>query len=176
MSNTQARVEDVFQEALRLIASKNASYGDSWREQGWRGNVSRVLEKSKRIRALLWRPSVLLNGSSEHPRETMLDMINTLAFAIINMDDGVEWGGDVDGKPVQPPYPSWTQEQSSEDRFGHVIPPEVAHALAAQADTEQTVIQPVVPTPGEEKPSPKRRNVKVTDRGSGPRRVADTQQ
>lgn len=103
MMNSQARVEEVFAEAARLFELKNRSYGDSWREQGWRGNVSRILEKAKRVRNMVWRDRVLLNGSSEHPRETMLDMINTLAFAIINMDDGVEWGHEPQAS--SPPLP-----------------------------------------------------------------------
>lgn len=202
MSNSQARHAAVLQEAADLFAMKNASYQDSWRDQGWRGNVSRVLEKCKRIRALLWRQSVLLNGSKEHPRETLLDIVNTCVFAIINMDDGVEWGEGVDNKPVALPH--WSrgaearqafpysngnqvEEGASGERLGN-LPPEgrvVGHTsygdeVSAHPVGEQTVATPVageVPVPGEEKPTPTPRpRVNVTDRGSGPRRAAKKDQ
>lgn len=196
MSNSQARVEEVFAEAARLFASKNASYQDSWRDQGWRGNVARVMEKAKRIRSLLWRPSVLLNGSKEHPRETLMDVINTCAFAIINMDDGVEWGEGVDSKPVAPPqgWPDWApgpagplppegrvigytlagDEVSAHPEAGWPLTPHEVHQRGQRLNdpvpanaNETTLVD--VPVPGEEKPSPKPRNRTVTDKGSGPR-------
>jgi hypothetical protein len=177
VSNSQARVEEVFAEAARLFASKNASYQDSWRDQGWRGNVARVMEKAKRIRSLLWRPSVLLNGSKEHPRETLMDVINTCAFAIINMDDGVEWGEGVDSKPVAPPqgWPDWAPGPPTvEDETGWPLAPHEVHQRGQRLNdpvpanaNETTLVD--VPVPGEEKPSPKPRNRTVTDKGSGPR-------
>lgn len=215
MSNSQARVEEIYAEAARLFASKNVNYGDSWREQGWRGNVSRILEKAKRIRNMVWRQSVLLNGSSEHPRETLMDMMNTCAFAIINMDDNVEWGHEDHALPVPQPHhavefamrsnsmPVWTPERAEasgelppegrvvgynsagDEISAHPVPanysppPEVQRAIE---NTHETIITPHVgnvPPPGEEpagKPSPRRRSVPVTDRGSGPRKVKDNPQ
>lgn len=163
MSNSQARVEEVFAEAARLFASKNVHYGDSWRDQGWRGNISRILEKAKRLKNMLWRGgNVLLNGSSEHPRETMLDMINTLAFAIINMDDDVEWGSEPQAREIRPPMqvPDWVRETEH---------PPVRYGESAG---EQTMVAPHVgnvPVPGEEPPSPKPRRQKPVGEGSGPR-------
>lgn len=181
MSNSQARVEDIFAEAARLFENKNRNYGDSWRNQGWRGNVSRILEKAARVRTMVWRGgNVLLNSSSEHPRETMLDMINTLAFAIINMDDDVEWGNESQAKEIKPPLndmPEWARggvpgsyEEALERR-----------AAGAQQNSEQTIVASHVgelPPPGEEKPSPnpRKRQAKVTDRGSAPRPIADIPQ
>lgn len=180
MSNSQARVDEIYAEASRLFAIKNASYQDSWRDQGWRGNVSRVLEKAKRIRSLLWRQSVLLNGSKEHPRETLMDIMNTCAFAIINMDDGVEWGEGVDAKGIMPTSSPYVP-MVSPGGFAADQPQYDPRALRGDPN-EQTAITAFVgevPTPGEElpgvqanevpKPTPKRRSVAVTDRGSGPR-------
>jgi hypothetical protein len=160
MNASQARVEEVFAEAARLFASKNLSYGDSWREQGWRGNVSRILEKAKRLRTMVWRGgNVLLNGSSEHPRETMLDMINTLAFAIINMDDSVEWGNEPNAALVQA------------SGLAYMGTATVDLGTAQLAD-RAVVLSGEVPTPGEEgvKPTPRKRQ---PGQGSGPRPVQE---
>jgi len=179
VSNSQARVEEVFAEAARLFASKNLHYGDSWRDQGWRGNVSRVLEKAKRVRNMVWRGgNILLNGTKEHPRETMLDMINTLAFAIINMDDGVEWGDEPQASTVQAPGLAYVGQVNSLE-LGP-LNPEQARRLAEMhygdplPQEEQTATNlPVVgevPVPGEErsKPTPRKRG-----QGSGPRPVIE---
>lgn len=196
MSNSQARVEEVFAEAARLFESKNRAYGDSWRQNGWRGNISRIFEKAGRLRNMLWRGgNVLLNGGNEHPRETMLDMLNTLAFAIINMDDGVEWGSEPQSREIYPSNlqgPSVPRDSELEQfQLGYGNPAitradmyntkEEGFTLPQKGVGEQTVVAPHigdVPTPGEDKPSPMpregtraqpRRQVAVTDRGSGPR-------
>lgn len=196
MSSSQARVEEVFAEAARLFETKNMTYQDSWRTQGWRGNLSRILEKAGRLRAMLWRGgNVLLSGSREHPRETLLDIINTTAFAIINMDDGLEWGHE----PV--PTDEDRQLQSFQLSYGDASltleDMYRAHAMHKQAPpwaqddrdappetaSEQTRVDlPAVGdlrTPGEEpvKPSPRKRpGPRVTDRGSQPRPIKDAPQ
>lgn len=180
-SNSQARVEEVFAEAARLFASKNVTYQDSWRTQGWRGNLSRILEKSGRLRAILWRGgNVLLNGGKEHPRETALDMINTLAFMIVSMDDGVEWGVEANTLPVPGPV----QLPTEADYYAQLAAREYT-----AADMPPTATN--VPVPGEDshynsfdsndgpKPTPRptrRERVKVTDKGSGPRPIKDAPQ
>lgn len=235
MSNSQARVEAIFAEAAELFASKNAAYGDSWRHNGWRGNLSRIMEKAGRLRNMLWRDgNVLLNGGKEHPRETALDMINTLAFMVVNMDDGVEWGHEPGAREIPPPFdreleqfrlsygnPALTRQDleamRKDVRSGNresldgvwpagydqpfnqnhhrlmdprPLPPEgrvvgyteQGDEVSAHPVGEQTLVAPhlgELPPPGEEKPSPeprKRGTAKVTDRGSGPRKVADTPQ
>lgn len=191
MSNSQARVEEVFAEAARLFETKNLTYQDSWRTQGWRGNLSRVLEKAGRLRAMLWRGgNVLLNGSKEHPRETLLDIINTAAFLIINMDDGVEWGHEPQARDIYPSsatqipvdFPneltSYGHDRLEEFRDSYGNPSITREQMvAAQGEDETRTDLPIVgevPTPGEEepgevrRPSPRKR-AQVSDRGSGPR-------
>jgi hypothetical protein len=94
--HSRSQVWDTFAEALALFDRKNADYGDAWRSNGWRGNLSRIFEKSQRVRNLLWRsdsrtPAV----GDEQAIETLIDMLNTTAFAIINLRDNVEWGHEV---------------------------------------------------------------------------------
>jgi hypothetical protein len=196
VSNSQARVEEIFVEAARLFAEKNRHYGDSWRNQGWRGNISRMLEKAGRIRKMVWRSGdVLLNGGSEHPRETLLDMLNTVAFAIINIDDRVEWGTEPGAQDIPAPLPAvpgWARGGGAHSAMQELPPREaeleyfrasygnpaltledVERLKAAHSD-EQTTVQPAigdVPAPGEEpsnKPSPHKRG-----QGSGSRPVTD---
>lgn len=90
------QVRAVFDEALNLFERKNADYGDAWRLQGWRGNLSRVMEKVQRLRTALWRggPVVAYVGD-EDARQTALDMLNTLAFFIVNWDERKEWGHEI---------------------------------------------------------------------------------
>jgi hypothetical protein len=203
VNNSEARVQEVFGEAARLFAMKNASYQDSWRDQGWRGNVSRVLEKAKRVRSLLWRQSVLLNGSKEHPRETLMDIMNTCAFAIINMDDGVEWGEGVDAKEIMPSAATqlpYGYSVSLGDPYGvntgGLTPPEGMSqkdwalsmgdaALLPRDVGEQTIVAPAVgdvPTPGEDspvprpQPTPRNQPKRPRGQGSGPRPVQDQPQ
>lgn len=172
---TNMRVARIFDEAAAVVREKNGRYGGSWRHQGWRGNLSRILEKAGRLRSMLWRRDPeLLTVSKEHPRETMLDMINTLAFAIINMDDGLEYGDETPHNLTAPELGS-ARAHVAEVLHNHAF--DVAcyqgcpgHPGPWPNDAEVTATD--LPVPGEEpvdKPSPTKR-VAVQDRGSGPRK------
>lgn len=189
MSDTEYRVQEIQRHALALVREKNARYQDSWRQQGWRGNLSRILEKGARLRAMLWQPGTpLLNGEKEHPRETALDMINTLTFMVINMDDGREWGHEKWGHEKEKVYAtdgltpaesSWTMDPRYPPPIGTAQQPPASYPGNGEslddwpADEQQTAVN--IPVPGEEppadRPSPRRR-----DRGSGPRTIKDAPQ
>jgi hypothetical protein len=86
----------VFAEALVTFDEKNADYGDAWRKNGWRGNLPRIFEKIERVRELLWRadprtPAV----SDETAIKTLIDMLNSIAFTVINLREEVEFGHEV---------------------------------------------------------------------------------
>jgi hypothetical protein len=110
-SNTLEQMKRIYDEALNLAATKNTDYGDAWRDQGWRGNLSRVFEKAKRLRTVLWRSNVQPTAVRETVRETAVDMINTLTFFVINLDAGVEWGDEAPfalaSNPMAPPDYPW---------------------------------------------------------------------
>lgn len=91
--DSYTEVQRIFSEALDLFSRKNADYGDAWRRNGWRGNLSRIFEKADRVRHLVWRadPRVPAVGD-EAAVETLLDMLNTITFAIINLREEVEYG------------------------------------------------------------------------------------
>lgn len=186
MSNSQVRVEEVFAEAARLFGAKNLHYKDAWREQGWRGNLSRILEKAKRLRAMLWRGgNVLLNGSNEHPRETLLDIINTAAFCIINMEDGIEWGHEpMPSETVDFPNEITSYENDRLEEFqASYGNPSITHEQMVAAQEQTRTDLPIVGevgVPGEEplpaRPTPRKRSAQVSDRGSKPRPRSDNPQ
>jgi len=94
--NSREQVWDVYANAIQVFDKKNDDYGDAWRRNGWRGNLSRIFEKNERVRNLLWRtdPRTPAVGN-ETTVETLRDMLNTIAFAIINLEEEVEYGNEV---------------------------------------------------------------------------------
>jgi hypothetical protein len=91
---TYQAVAQVFQEALRLVEKKTPGYGRAWQEQGWMGNLARIMSKSSRLKNMLWRGRLTQFDSAEETTEdTALDMMNLLAFFLINKRIGNEWGG-----------------------------------------------------------------------------------
>ena len=89
--NASDPVEMLLLGAIHLYRKKNQNYGEAWRSQGWVGNVARVLSKSARLKNMLWREDPI-NDEEETVQETLLDLINLAAFAIINMRDRNKWG------------------------------------------------------------------------------------
>lgn len=94
--SSRDQVWDVFAEGLALFDEKNTDYGDAWRKHGWRGNLPRLFEKVERVKTLLWRadPRTPAVGD-ESAVDTLRDMLNTLAFTIINLREEVEYGHEV---------------------------------------------------------------------------------
>src|SRR6187549_2674690 len=142
MSDTEYRVSGVHERALAIIRAKNDNYGSSWRHQGWRGNLSRILEKGDRMRAMLWRADPpLMNGQAETPIETLLDIMNTCAFMIVNIEDGVEYGHEPQAADIVPrmamhPDQNWAR----------------GHDATALNPAQGSL--PELPAPGEERPAP----------------------
>jgi hypothetical protein len=96
MSDTRQDLWDIFTEAVQTFDKKNADYGDAWRRNGWRGNLSRIFEKADRVRNLAWRPDPRVPAvGDESVVETLRDMLNTIAFAIMNLEEEVEYGHEV---------------------------------------------------------------------------------
>ena len=90
---TTAQIVAMFNDAaLRLVASKSEGYGRAWEEQGWQGNLGRILSKASRLRHMLWRSEPVLAVGTEHVRETLLDLANLCAFMAHNLDEGNRWG------------------------------------------------------------------------------------
>lgn len=90
---TYQAVAQVFQECLRLIEKKTPGYGRAWQEQGWMGNLARIMSKNSRLKNMLWRGRLNQMQSADEPIEdTALDLINLCAFFLINRHIDNEWG------------------------------------------------------------------------------------
>lgn len=77
--------------ALSTLHAKNVQYGDAWREQGWMGNVARIMSKTTRLRNMLWRDQPL-DSSSEPVQDTLQDLLNLCVFALLNRQAANRWG------------------------------------------------------------------------------------
>lgn len=83
----------MWQEQLNLFLAKNTMYRDAWRDQGWRGNVARVLSKASRIKAMLWGSVTWNSFDGDEPVEdTLRDLSLLCMFTIINRSHDNEWG------------------------------------------------------------------------------------
>lgn len=92
-SGTVRRLAEVFEDALNLAYDKTQGYGEAWRDQGWMGNLARVMSKSSRLRNMLWRNTFEQSESmDESVEDTALDMINLLGFMLINRRGLNPWG------------------------------------------------------------------------------------
>jgi hypothetical protein len=88
---TLQRAAGLFGGALATLAYKDGHYRGAWKEQGWRGNVARILSKSSRLKAMLWR-SDPTEDDLEPVVDTLVDLINLSVFAILNRRGDNEWG------------------------------------------------------------------------------------
>ena len=80
-----------------LLSAKSVGYGNAWQEQGYMGNLARVLSKTARIKNMMWgdhNPEDL--DHIEHDDESVLDTLKDLgalcALAIKNIEEGNRWG------------------------------------------------------------------------------------
>lgn len=81
----------VLQEMANLYAEKTIGYGEAWREQGWMGNLARIMSKTARLRNMSWRRDPIENGK-ETTEDTLLDLANLSIFGLLNRRDGNFWG------------------------------------------------------------------------------------
>lgn len=93
-SHTLAVAAEVLSGALATIWHKDKHYRGAWREQGWMGNLARILSKSARLRSMLWKEDVLLptTQDQETVQDTLQDMINLCVFMMLNRQGGNKWG------------------------------------------------------------------------------------
>lgn len=136
-SDSRQQVWDVFAKAIETFDKKNADYGDAWRTNGWRGNLSRIFEKVQRVRNLAWRPDPRVPAvGDEQVLETLQDLLNTTAFAIINLIEEVEYGHEL---------PRSQRARQYEEHYE----PGVASAFYEQVGTELPHVQANYGTPVE---------------------------
>jgi hypothetical protein len=84
MNNNIKQFQDVQIEALKLFSEKNADYGDSFAAYGPIGVLVRMSDKISRLTSITNSGVSLIN--SESLRDTLIDIHNYSAMAIILMD------------------------------------------------------------------------------------------
>jgi len=82
----------VFQEAFDLYVKKSQDYGTAWVEQGYMGNLARMMSKVSRLKNMLWRNELVEKSTEESSRETALDLLVLSAFFVVNQTDDNAWG------------------------------------------------------------------------------------
>lgn len=82
---------EIFERCLNMVQEKDKGYGGAWKDQGWQGNVARILSKASRIRSMVWRDEPV-EGTEESVTDTLYDMINLCGFALENFARSNRWG------------------------------------------------------------------------------------
>jgi hypothetical protein len=105
-----AQFAAVLQEAANLMLRKNAEYGSAWREQGWMGNLARIMSKSARLKNMLWRrDQVGGSNDNETVQDTLIDLINISVFMKMNLDIRNQFGRTGQFLSLPPNLPSLFQ-------------------------------------------------------------------
>jgi hypothetical protein len=90
-NNTEKRMEqkmNVQREGLELFKKKNTDYGDAFATYGAIGVLVRMGDKILRLQSITNRSLTLIN--SESLRDTLIDLHNYSAMAIMLLDESVE--------------------------------------------------------------------------------------
>lgn len=90
-------------EAVAALLKKKQAYGDAWKEQGYMGNLARILGKTSRLKNMLWSdmaPDLSVPEDAEDEKgtevesvlDTLYDLSALCALAIANIQEGNRWG------------------------------------------------------------------------------------
>ena len=82
------QMKAVQDEALELFSKKNTDYGDAFAEYGPVGVLIRMGDKLKRLISISQNGVTLVNN--EGMRDTLIDLHNYAAMAIMLLDEGPE--------------------------------------------------------------------------------------
>ena len=88
MSNRVAQMQQVQEEALELFRRKNTDYGDSFATYGPVGVLVRMGDKVSRLSNITSNGVNLVN--TESLRDTLIDLHNYAAMAVMLMDESKE--------------------------------------------------------------------------------------
>jgi len=88
---TEAMVNKVFDEALKIVQDRNKRYGDAWKYYRTGTYIDRILVKAMRLQQM-----DLHGDPIPDLRECFLDIINECAFGVIKLGEWDEGGNKVD--------------------------------------------------------------------------------
>ena len=109
-NNTDKRVEQMMKvqaEGLELFKKKNQDYGDAFATYGTIGVLVRMSDKIFRLQSITKSSLTLVN--SESIRDTLIDLHNYSAMAIMLLDEGVQ-----DNYPRAPPPSPQTTHRTTQ--------------------------------------------------------------
>jgi hypothetical protein len=88
-------------DAVQALLKTKQAYGNAWREQGYMGNLARIMSKASRLRNMLWRDGTWVGTGGEESAEekesavdTLLDLSALCALMAANLEDENRWGHD----------------------------------------------------------------------------------
>jgi len=90
-NNTEKRVEQMMKvqrEGLELFKKKNHDYGDAFANYGTIGVLVRMSDKISRLQSITKSSLTLVNNESI--RDTLIDLHNYSAMAIMLLDEDIE--------------------------------------------------------------------------------------
>lgn len=76
---------------LNTVWRKAQMYGPAWREQGYMGNLARIMSKTSRLKNMLWR-NMALESSEEPVTDTAQDLMALTAMFLANRQENNGWG------------------------------------------------------------------------------------
>ena len=88
MSHRAEQFKAVQEEGFELFKKKNADYGDAFADYGVIGVLLRMGDKIKRTQSITTNQIALIN--SESLRDTLIDLHNYAAMAILLLDEDVK--------------------------------------------------------------------------------------
>ena len=99
-----SQMEKVQKEGLELFKKKNADYGDAFANYGVIGVLVRMGDKIARLQSITTKCVSLVN--TESLRDTLIDLHNYSAMAIMLLDEDKEKAKEKDVNKIPPPPPS----------------------------------------------------------------------
>lgn len=80
---------------LRLVREKDKAYGGAWQQQGYMGNLARIMSKTARLQSMMWRDDpdrYHLDEMGESITDTLHDLMALAAFMATNIEEENRWG------------------------------------------------------------------------------------
>jgi hypothetical protein len=76
---------------VNIVWLKTQRYGDTWRKQGWMGNLARILSKSGRLENMQWQ-DFGVEDANESVQDTAQDLVALAVFFLMNKGQQNKWG------------------------------------------------------------------------------------
>ena len=132
MAHRMTQLETVQNEAKELFRKKNTDYGDAFATYGTVGVLVRLGDKLQRLQSITSKGITLVED--ELLRDTLMDLHNYAAMAVMLLDEDIETGHGVDlgphGVTPKPVIEKWVitgdsgnsyERQRFKDKCGNIV-------------------------------------------------------